>query len=491
MNNFKIIYHYITKKIFFRIFYFFKLFPVFLFIGCTINPATGNKELNLITASEENSIGKNEHPKVLKEFGGIYKNESLQNYVKSLGNFIVKTSEMPNMNFKFTILDSPIVNAFALPGGYIYLTRGLIALCHNEAQLAGVIAHEIGHVTARHAARRYTKSIGTGLLANILGTLSKNYLVRDLIGKSASLYLLSFSREQEYEADMLSVRYMIRAGFDPKEMSNFLKSMEKYSYLQKKMTNSDYKVSELLQTHPTSSKRVAEVISLSEDRIPINPIIGEEIFLKKIDGMTFGDSEKDGFFHKGKFFHKNLKISFEFDDDFFFYNYPNFLIGKADDDTVVVFDMIKDIKNFDKAFLSNWGKVSESKILNFEKTIINDLSTIIGLIEKGNKTSRLVAFKDKDFIFRFALISKKSEFKKFDSKFKKIILSFKRLDEMRSRNISSPKIKIISFSPESEQIEEILSNLNLQKRFSKEKFEILNDLEKKKGKKFFKLKTIY
>ena len=149
MNNFKIIYHYITKKIFFRIFYFFKLFPVFLFIGCTINPATGNKELNLITASEENSIGKIEHPKVLKEFGGIYKNESLQNYVKSLGNFIVKTSEMPNMNFKFTILDSPIVNAFALPGGYIYLTRGLIALCHNEAQLAGVIAHEIGHVTRK------------------------------------------------------------------------------------------------------------------------------------------------------------------------------------------------------------------------------------------------------------------------------------------------------------------------------------------------------
>ena len=370
---------------------------------------------------------------------------------------------MPNKNFKFTILDSPIVNAFALPGGYIYLTRGLIALCHNEAQLAGVIAHEIGHVTARHAARRYTKSIGTGLLANILGTLSKNYLVRDLIGKSASLYLLSFSREQEYEADMLSVRYMIRAGFDPKEMANFLKSMEKYSNLQKKINNSDYKISELLQTHPTSSKRVIEVISLSEDKIPINPIIGEEIFLKKIDGMTFGDSEKDGFFHKGKFFHKNLGISFEFDEDFFFHNNPSFLVGKANNDTIVVFDMIKNIKDFDKSFLSNWGKVSQSKVLNFERTIINDLPTIIGLIEKGNKTSRLVAFKDKDFIFRFALISKKSEFKKFDNKFKKIILSFKRLDEIRSKNISPPKIKIISFSPDSEEIEEIISNLNLQK----------------------------
>ena len=152
--------------------------------------------------------------------------KKLQNYINSLGNFIVSTSEMPDKKFTFTILDSPIVNAFALPGGYIYITRGLISLCQNEAQLAGVIAHEIGHVTARHAARRYTKSVGTGLLANILGSLTKNYLVRNLIGQSASLYLLSFSREQEYEADMLSTRYMIRAGFDPREMAMFLKNME-------------------------------------------------------------------------------------------------------------------------------------------------------------------------------------------------------------------------------------------------------------------------
>ena len=141
---------------------------------------------------------------------------------------------MPDKKFTFTILDSPIVNAFALPGGYIYITRGLISLCQNEAQLAGVIAHEIGHVTARHAARRYTKSVGTGLLANILGSLTKNYLVRNLIGQSASLYLLSFSREQEYEADMLSTRYMIRAGFDPREMAMFLKNMEKLLSTSKK-----------------------------------------------------------------------------------------------------------------------------------------------------------------------------------------------------------------------------------------------------------------
>ena len=148
----------------------------------------------------------------------------MKNYktmLKALVNFLVNTSELPNKKFTFTILNSPIVNAFALPGGYIYLTRGLIYLCQNEAQLAGVIAHEIGHVTARHTAKRYTKNFGVGLLANILGAINKNMVVNDLINKSASLISISFSRSQEYEADRLAVRYMARAGLTQSKWENF------------------------------------------------------------------------------------------------------------------------------------------------------------------------------------------------------------------------------------------------------------------------------
>ena len=111
---------------------------------------------------KEDSIGQSEHEKIINQFGGEYKNKKLENYIESLGNFLVSTSELSEKKFTFTILDTPIINAFALPGGYIYLTRGLIYLCQNEAQLAGVIAHEIGHITARHTARRYTKTVGTG-----------------------------------------------------------------------------------------------------------------------------------------------------------------------------------------------------------------------------------------------------------------------------------------------------------------------------------------
>ena len=146
----------------------FLIFLVFFYIfcstsSCVVTPSSGQREISLMSEEDEKAIGKSEHPKIIKQFGGVYQNDKLQNYIESLGKFLVSTSETPNLTFTFTILNSPIVNAFALPGGYIYLTRGLIYLCQNEAQLAGVIAHEIGHITGRHSAKRYTRAVGTNL----------------------------------------------------------------------------------------------------------------------------------------------------------------------------------------------------------------------------------------------------------------------------------------------------------------------------------------
>ena len=148
---------------------------ILIISNCSINPATGERELVLLSENEEDTIGKTGASKDTRKFWGVYENKRLQNYIESLGNYIVNTSELPNKKFTFSILNTPIVNAFALPGGYIYLTRGLIYLCENEAQLAGVIAHEIGHITARHTAKRYTKSFSVGLLANMLGAVNKNF----------------------------------------------------------------------------------------------------------------------------------------------------------------------------------------------------------------------------------------------------------------------------------------------------------------------------
>jgi len=491
MNKLKIIYYFGVKKI--KIGFFFILFflTVLLIIGCQTNPAFNKKEFSILSSEKEKQIGKTEHPKIIKKFGGIYKNIKLQNYVESLGKFIVSTSEMPFSQFRFTILDTPIVNAFALPGGYIYLTRGLILLCQNEAQLAGVIAHEIGHVTARHSAKRYTRNVGTNLLASILSTLTENNIITNVIGQSSSLYLLSFSRDQEYEADELSIRYMIRAGFDPREMAHFLRIMEEYSKFMKKVTKSDSKVSELLLTHPTSSKRVTEIIRRSKETIPINPIIGEKIFLKKIDGVTFGNSDKEGFFLRNTFVHKNLGISFEFDSNFHFINNPNNLIGFTKGKSFLTFDLDIEKFNVDKNYLSRWGKVSPTKIKNYQSFIINNLEWTTGTIISSKNKIRLAAMSDSNNIFRFALVSPRQEFEMYDQSFKKIVLSFKKNEKETFSNFIPPKISIGQISEDDSNSSNLYEKLNIQQTYAREFFSIFNDLDRKKGRGNFIVKFVY
>ena len=464
---------------------------ILIISNCSINPATGERELILLSEKDEDSIGKTEHPKILKSFGGIYENKSLQNYVESLGNYIVNTSELPNKKFTFSILNTPIVNAFALPGGYIYLTRGLIYLCENEAQLAGVIAHEIGHITARHTAKRYTQNFNVGLLANILGAVNKNFLLNDLINTSASLYLLSFSRSQEYEADQLAVRYMTRAGFDPKEMGNFLRLMERYARLQKKVMRITKRPSELLQTHPNSSKRVNEVIKESNEKVPFNPIIGTEIFLKKIDGVIFGDKPEEGFFVKNTFIHKKLDFSFSFDKNFYFTNFPNYILGISDKETKIVFDLKKSTELNNKEYLSNWTKTSSEKILKYKEEKRQGFMITSGIIKKKKTITKIVTLKNPNLIYRFVLISNQKEFEMLESSFDDIIHSFRKVsDSTDLKNVKPPKIKILTNSKNPGFIESLKKDTNLQTKFSNDFFDVINNLNKDNYNKKDKIKFI-
>ena len=476
------------------------IFLIFLcsysfFLVCSVVPSSGKNEFILMTEDEEQGIGNREHPKIVEQFGGIYKNKSLQNYIDSLGKFLVSTTETPKKKFTFTILNTPIINAFALPGGYIYLTRGLIYLCQNEAQLAGVIAHEIGHITGRHSAKRYTQAISTNLLANLLGTLTKNILTNNLLNTSASLYLLSYSRKHEYEADYLATRYMIRAGFDPNEMANFLKVMENFSNLQKKISGNDKKISELLLTHPTSSKRVMQVINESKEKVPYKPIIGREIFLKKIDGMLYGDKPENGFFFKNKFIHKPLDFSFNFDEAFYFLNYPKFLIGNSENESKIIFTIDKNSGQDDAKFFSKWGKVSSKKLKDLKKNeLLNGFLVSSCIIEKSDKILKLVLIKDNKNFYKFSLIANKEKFEDYSIKFDNTIKSFKKVsDNPELKKINPPTIKILSNNKDSSNIksDDLMREVNLQKRYSKEIFSAINYAEKNNEKEFKKLKVIY
>ncbi len=170
-------------------------------------------------------MGRQEHPKVVAEFGGVYDDAELGGYVAMIGGALVANSELPRYAFTFTILNSPVINAFALPGGYVYVTRGLMALANSEAELAGVLAHEIGHVTARHPAQRYSRGVIANLGVTLLGILTDNPQVNQVAQIGGGLYLMRFSREEEYESDLLGVGYLSRTGYNPWGQARFLKSL--------------------------------------------------------------------------------------------------------------------------------------------------------------------------------------------------------------------------------------------------------------------------
>ena len=210
--------------------------------GCSTNPATGGEDVVFMSQADEKRIGDENHPKILQQFGGAYGDRELQAYVKSLGDVLAASSELPNIKWTFTLLDSDVTNAFALPGGYVYVTRGLLSLAENEAQLAAVIGHEIGHVTARHGAQRSAQGtlatvgvVGAQVLGAVLGGAQVGRAAGQLAGIGAQGYVASYSRGQEYEADTLGVRYTGRVGFDPYGMSGFLAKLNQEKNLMAKL----------------------------------------------------------------------------------------------------------------------------------------------------------------------------------------------------------------------------------------------------------------
>ncbi|MBC7918996.1 MAG: M48 family metalloprotease, partial [Rhodoferax sp.] len=245
-----------------------------LLAGCTtvVNPVTGEAERTVMSEEDEIAQGQKAHQQVLQEYG-VYKNDALQAYVNTLGQKLAAQSHRRNLQWHFTVLDSPEINAFALPGGYVYVTRGIMAYMESEADLAGVIGHEIGHVTARHGAQRATsqQKAGIGVLAaSVLGVLleSQGYsgagrVAGDLSQTVAAGFIASYGREQELQADQLGAEYLVRNRYNPQNMVDVivvLKSQEQFAAdAAKAEGKAAPSGSSWLASHPSNDKRLADI----------------------------------------------------------------------------------------------------------------------------------------------------------------------------------------------------------------------------------------
>lgn len=235
--------------------------------GCAVNAATGRSQLSLVSQDKEISMGAQAAPGMIKESGGEIPSQEIQAYVRQLGSQLAAKSERPNLPWEFHVLNTDVVNAFALPGGKVFVTRGILSRMNSEAELAGVLGHEVGHVTARHFNDRMNAQIGAAVLAAggmVAAATSKNNWVKVAgVGAAAGsgMVVLKFSRDEESEADALGVRYMTRLGYNPTAQIQVMQMLEKVA------GNSDA-VSALFQTHPNPAARIADLNALIPKQFP-------------------------------------------------------------------------------------------------------------------------------------------------------------------------------------------------------------------------------
>ncbi len=279
--------------------------------GCARNPATGEQQLSLISENQEIQMGQQEDQAVQASIG-VYDDAALQRYVSDLGKKLAATSERPDLPWTFRVVDDPSVNAFALPGGFVYVTRGLLTHLTSEAELAGVMGHEIGHVTARHSVNQMSKQelaqVGLGL-GMVLVPQAQG--LAQLASTGLQLLFLKFSRDDESQADELGVRYMTRAGYDPYQMEEVMKMLERTSEL----TNAQGELPQWLSTHPSPANRVAaihqDIAQLPTSQASAS-VVNRDPFLRQVDGVVFGDDPREGYFQNGVFYHPQLKFRFTF-----------------------------------------------------------------------------------------------------------------------------------------------------------------------------------
>jgi predicted Zn-dependent protease len=291
------------------------LVPVFLIIhSCAINPVTGKKEMMFLSEEQEITLGKETDPEIVAMYG-LYQNEELQKFINEKGQEMARISHRPQLHYEFKILDSPIVNAFALPGGYIYFTRGILSHFNNEAEFAGVLGHEIGHVTARHSAKQQTKATIAEIL--FVGGLIVSPAFEEFADAAAQglqLLFLKFSRDNESQSDELGVGYSTKIGYDAHQMANFFNTLK-----QMQGDPEGGALPTFLSTHPDPYDRYQKVNMWSDavqagmDRSSL--MVNRDSYLRMIDGMIYGDDPRQGYVENNIFYHPEMRFHFPIPSD--------------------------------------------------------------------------------------------------------------------------------------------------------------------------------
>ncbi len=388
-------------------------------------------------------IGQREHPRILAAHGGIYRNQRMEAMLARMVGRLVAASDTPGLRFRITVLNSPSVNAFALPGGYLYITRGLIALSNDLSEVAAVVAHEMAHVTARHAIAR-ARAVRTAKAAGqaIMESVRDPNDARAALAMN-TLTIATFSRQQELEADYWGIALAARAGFDPLGSPRFLSSLARYSELQAGNLARFRNPSDLMATHPSTPQRVRRATAIART----TGLAGggrreREHYLRSIEGLAYGDSPNDGFVRGNRYFHPDLDLTFSVPRSYSLHNSPMAVIAVAPDGNTMQLDNPPSARNMAlvKYLRSGWIKgLIESSV---RKHRFNGLPAAIAQARNGVWQYH-IAIIDKDGTVYRLIYAAPSSSRNARQRFFEIVGSFRQLSDDERQSLRPLQLRIV------------------------------------------------
>ncbi|MBB5985827.1 M48 family metalloprotease [Sphingobium lignivorans] len=369
-----------------------------LVAGCAAT-GTGTAQRQIQTATSmsqnEKAQGAKAHPELLAEFGGLYSGPQAA-YVTSVGKRIAVQSSLSSQQNDFTIslLNSRVNNAFAIPGGYVYVTRQLMALMNDEAELAGVLGHEVGHVAAQHSQRRQSAAtrnsilgmLGQVLVGAVAGDSGLGQLLQRGIGTGAQLLTLKFSRSQEYEADDLGIRYLASAGYDPKALSSMLASLAAQNTLDGQIGGQGSTVPEWASTHPDPASRVRRALTNAQATRSTSSLRNASTFLQNLDGMLYDDDPKEGIVSGREFIHPTFKLKFTAPSGFTIQNGTNAvsIVGQSGQAQFTGTSFSGDLDAYVQNVFGQLAGQGQRPSIAVRRTTINGLQTASGAASMTN-----------------------------------------------------------------------------------------------------------
>ncbi|MFK8101333.1 MAG: M48 family metalloprotease [Saprospiraceae bacterium] len=424
-----------------------------------------------MSESKEIAVGKESDPQIVASFGK-YEDAKIQAFITKKGKEMAAVSHRPNLNFEFKVLDSPVVNAFAVPGGYVYFTRGILAHFNNEAEFAGVLGHEIGHVTARHSAKQYTSQmLGQGaFLAGIL--LSEDF--RQYAGEASQgmqLLFLKFGRDNESESDELGVEYSTKIGYDAKEMADFFQTLKRLT------DDGGGRVPTFLSTHPDPADRYTKVGQLAEkwrkstnEKLKVN----RNAYLRMIDGLIYGEDPRQGYVENDQFYHPELKFQYPVPANWRTVNSPaQVQMAPADGKAIMVFAIAQGTTP--EAAANDFVKNNQLQLNDSGRLKVNGLEAFAVTAQNDKLRVRSYFIQYNNLIYNFQGIASLTDFANYQNDFEYTMRNFDSLSDLSKINVNPEKIKIKTVG-KTASLTEVFRTLDMPTQRFKE-LAILNGME--------------